>query len=300
MALIESVTITGATIYAVIRNSTGQVWNGSTFANYLDADWSTYPVPLTEQSPSGYYLVTAPAAVVAAGKTTFVIHQQLGGSPADTDPPIGSGTLGDVFTSYRLQELISASAGVTPPVIGSWIDKILNKSGAQTFDPTTDSLEALRDSGTGPTIGQIAAAVWDELLSGHVTAGSAGKALSDILAKMPAGAISTFDPTLSNVNLNVDQSGVVIGTINQFGGTALTQINDQVLDVIFTDTIPELTVVPGSTPTLAKAMMFLFMALRNKRLASTSEEKIHNTAGVAIATASISDDGTTAIKEQFG
>lgn len=298
MALLESVTITGITVYALIHNSTGQVWNGAAFENYLDANWATYPVFLTEQAPSGYYIATAPA--IGPGAFTYVLYQQLGGSPVDTDPPIGSGTLGDVFTSYRLQELISTSAGVTPPVIGSWMDKILNKSGAQTFDPTTDSLEALRDSGTGPTIAQIAAAVWDELLSGHTTAGSAGKALADILAKMPAGAISSFDPTLQNVNLNNDQSSVIIGTVNQLGTLAVTQIHDQVLDVVFTQTIPELASVPGSTPTLAVAMMFLFMALRNKRLASTSQEKIHNAGGAVIATASISDDGTTATKEQFG
>lgn len=34
-------------------------------------------------------------------------------------------------------------------------------------------------SGSGPTAAEIADAVWDELLSGHTTAGSAGKALAD-------------------------------------------------------------------------------------------------------------------------
>ncbi|MHA1805952.1 MAG: hypothetical protein ACTSX2_00085, partial [Candidatus Thorarchaeota archaeon] len=69
---------------------------------------------------------------------------------------------------------------------GSFADNLMNKDAGQTFDPATDSLEAIRDrgdaawAGTGATKEEIADAVWDELLSGHTTAGSAGKTVQDM------------------------------------------------------------------------------------------------------------------------
>ncbi|HLP41563.1 MAG TPA: hypothetical protein VK465_08665 [Fibrobacteria bacterium] len=50
-------------------------------------------------------------------------------------------------------------------------------SGSGTYDPTTDSLEAIRDAGASAAA--IADAVWDEATSGHSTAGTTGKALID-------------------------------------------------------------------------------------------------------------------------
>lgn len=52
-------------------------------------------------------------------------------------------------------------------------------AGSGTFDETADSLEAIKDTASAPSAATIADAVWDEALSGHATAGTAGKALSD-------------------------------------------------------------------------------------------------------------------------
>lgn len=45
-----------------------------------------------------------------------------------------------------LDHLIQVAAGAENPTIDSYLDQILNKNGSQTFDPTTDSLEAQLDS----------------------------------------------------------------------------------------------------------------------------------------------------------
>jgi hypothetical protein len=82
-AIIESVlNQSGLSVYAVIRDSSGQVWNGSTFAAYNSANWATYVVSLTEQTGSGYYLAAFPSAIVS-GIYSFTVHQ-------------GSGVLGDI------------------------------------------------------------------------------------------------------------------------------------------------------------------------------------------------------------
>jgi hypothetical protein len=58
------------------------------------------------------------------------------------------------------------------------IKKIADDNGGASFDATTDSLIKIA-AGSAPTAGEVADAVWDEDLSGHLTAGTSGKALSD-------------------------------------------------------------------------------------------------------------------------
>jgi hypothetical protein len=63
--------------------------------------------------------------------------------------------------------------------------------------------------------------------------------------------------------------------------------------------MPELTGVPGPTPTLFQALMLLYMSLRNLHTASGSQEVITNNAGSTVTTAALSDNGTVYTKAQF-
>jgi hypothetical protein len=63
--------------------------------------------------------------------------------------------------------------------------------------------------------------------------------------------------------------------------------------------IPELSTIPGPTPTMFTALMLLYMSLRNAHLASSSQETISNDAGTAITTANLSDNGTVYTKAKF-
>lgn len=81
----------GITVYALVRNQTGQVWNGLSFVNYVTANLGTYAIPLTEQgTASGYYVGDFPP--VLADLYSIVAFRQLGGSPAETDLLIATGT----------------------------------------------------------------------------------------------------------------------------------------------------------------------------------------------------------------
>ncbi len=51
----------------------------------------------------------------------------------------------------------------------------MHKSGGQTFDATTDSLEAIRDNQAGADATAIADAVWDEAKGDHTGEGSFGQ-----------------------------------------------------------------------------------------------------------------------------
>ena len=71
-------------------------------------------------------------------------------------------------------------------------------------------------------------------------------------------------------------------------------VNTEVVDVMTTDTIAELTVgIPTATPTIATALMLPYMALRNKLDTTSTLLEVHNDAGTIIAQATLSDDGTT-------
>lgn len=115
-AIIECISRTGQTLYSVVHNNSGQLWNtsGLAFENYNSAHWSNYVISLTEQSPTGYYMAAFPSTIIA-GKYSEVFYTGLGST---TDPVIGNsmiywnGTIeeqgiGQVFINQTLAELNS-------------------------------------------------------------------------------------------------------------------------------------------------------------------------------------------------
>ncbi len=75
----------------------------------------------------------------------------------------------------------------------------------------------------------------------------------------------------------------------------LTQVN-AALDTA----IAELGVAaPTATPTFRTALMFVYMAILQKRDTTATSDEIHNAAGTAIASASVSDDGVTFSKAKY-
>lgn len=89
---LQALAATGITVYAQILNeANGQIWNtaGAAFENYATANVGDYDVALTEQgTASGYYVGDMVAA--AAGSYTAVQRQRVGGSPAESDPVLGT------------------------------------------------------------------------------------------------------------------------------------------------------------------------------------------------------------------
>jgi hypothetical protein len=81
-------TTTGLTLYAVLLNSTGQVWNGAAFEAINGANWLTYNIAMTEAA-AGIYLADMPAVV--AGAYPYVVYSQAGVNPATTDTLKGGG-----------------------------------------------------------------------------------------------------------------------------------------------------------------------------------------------------------------
>lgn len=80
---------TGRTLYALVWNANGQVWNGATFEAYVTANLGNYDVALTEQgTASGKYLGTFPTST--AGVYVLEAFDRAGASPAETDTLVGT------------------------------------------------------------------------------------------------------------------------------------------------------------------------------------------------------------------
>lgn len=81
---------TGATLYAVLVNNAGSVWNGSAFdSTPTSGEWTTYAITMAEGGTTGYYKGDMPAA--SAGAYSYRVHNRVGGSAATTDPIVWVG-----------------------------------------------------------------------------------------------------------------------------------------------------------------------------------------------------------------
>lgn len=136
------------------------------------------------------------------------------------------------------------------------------------------------------TAAKLAADVTTELQSGLATAAS----LTTV-----EGKVDTIDTNVDSVLADTGTDGVVVATASKTGYALSAAGVDAILD----DPLTELAAVPAAAPTLRQALQFLYMALRNKITTTATETKVHNDAGSAIATAAVSDDGTTFERAEY-
>ncbi len=104
--------LTAKTVYFLLRNSVGQIWNGAAFEAYVTANYANYDIAGTEQgTASGYYVGNMPA--VAAGIYYLVAKEQTGGSPAETDISIGAGEINWTGTVVPSLSTVTLSSGLS-------------------------------------------------------------------------------------------------------------------------------------------------------------------------------------------
>jgi hypothetical protein len=117
---------TGATLYALLHDATGQVWNGSAFAAPGSANWTDYDITMAEvATATGLYRGTMPAAV--AGAYTFIVRKQAGVNPAVGDIAVGAGKIEWSGTAeVALSALATATALAT---VNGKVDDILTDTG---------------------------------------------------------------------------------------------------------------------------------------------------------------------------
>jgi len=129
------------TIYAVVFNPTGKVWNTSSeeFETYATANRADYDIPLTEQgTSSGIYIGSFPSAITASGTYQWVSYIQDGGTPSESDNRADSGEV-----DWTGSAAVGAGTG---SMSGSdWRDYVL-RGGFKRTDKDTELYEATTDA----------------------------------------------------------------------------------------------------------------------------------------------------------
>lgn len=92
----------------------------------------------------------------------------------------------------------------------------------------------------------------------------------------------------------------VLDTVGTIGATGLAAINAEVVDTLSTDAQSELAAVPAANAALSAKINWLFLLARNKITQTASTQTVRNDAdGADVATASVSDDGTTTTRAEW-
>lgn len=116
--------LSGKVVYYLLRNSSAQIWNGVTFENYTTANFANYPITSTEQgAASGYYVGNMPS--ISAGVYSVIAKQQVGGSPAESDITIGTGTI--IWDGSSIQTISSIVAALLEQDITGTIENAAAK-----------------------------------------------------------------------------------------------------------------------------------------------------------------------------
>lgn len=265
-------------IYAVLRNSAGEVWNGSTFVTYATANLGDYDLAMTEQgTASRFYAVAMPA--VAQGTYSVVAFVRAGGSPAETDTPIAVGQVewsGTAFvpTGAILEDTAvigAGGAGLTALGTAAELAKVPKSDSNVTWNATaaaqiqteaTDALNAY-DPPTNTEMEARTIAAASYATASGVSAVETDT--QDLQSRIPAALIG------GRIDATVDATGMESGAI----------------DAILDDTIGD------GTLTLRQALRVLIAGMAGKLSgAATTTVTIRNTADSAnVIVATVDADG---------
>lgn len=180
---------TGSNVYAVLENTIGQLWNGSSFEDPVSGNWATYAILLTEQATStGIFRANMPA--VSAGTYSYTIRVQTGTGTSSVDvtdvvlagvPLFGwdGSAIVDIATiAADAARLTAARAGaLTDWINGGRLDLLL--------DAIKGVTDVIPDSGALTTIGTDTArltAVRAAILTDWINGGRLDLILDAILA----------------------------------------------------------------------------------------------------------------------
>lgn len=106
---------------------------------------------------------------------------------------------------------------------------------------------------------------------------------------------------LTDVTWTDAKAGYLDAAITSRSTVTTGQVNDQVVDVMKTDTTSEMSQgAPPATPTFEEMIAYIYFRLRNKTTTTASEDAMWDDAGTTkLIKATISDNGTTFEKSEY-
>ncbi|MFQ5640831.1 MAG: hypothetical protein ACE5IR_22865 [bacterium] len=204
---------------------------------------------LKDFADAGYDPATNKVQGVVLVDTTTTNTDMRGTDGANTTVPLAAASTATLANQTTILNRIGDFAGTGLNTIKGFFQAMFRKDGgvsganlpseineventiSGTYDASTDSQEATRDTAplgtamrgtdgantiTPPTSAAIADAVHDEALSGHTTAGTAGKKLSDIpttAMRGTDGANTTTPPTVTAIRTEMDNNSAKLAEV---------------------------------------------------------------------------------------
>jgi hypothetical protein len=130
-----------------------------------------------------------------------------------------------------------------------------------------------------------------------ITAAVSGLALQTSVDDLESRLTATRAGYLDNLSGGAAATAASIAALNDLSAA---QVNAEVVDALTVDTYAEPTVAPAATSSLKDKVNWLFALARNRLLQTDSAQTLRNDADSAdIATATVSDDGTTAVRDKW-
>ena len=227
-------------------------------------DWANIGGPTTVQGLSGTTVKTATDVEVDTGDIQSRLPAALVGGRIDSD--IGAKT-GNVALSVQekldvnaeadtaladidLNHLIEITAGVEEPTDGSYLDQIMHKAVGQTFDATTDSLEALRD--TEP-MGTAMRGTDNAALASVCTDGRLSKLDATVASRAPEAGGNVAAIKTKTDSLTFTTAAKVDARVDYVGANAVTTPDDfkanvTNLDVAVSSRATQASILSDATP----------------------------------------------------
>lgn len=165
------------------------------------------------------------------------------------------------------------------------------------------------DDGSAWEVGEATVSGSTLTMTGTIYSNSSGT--TTLGALTVSGALTATGGITGNItgNLSGSVGSVAVGGIaaTSFASGAIdaaslaTDAANEIRDAVWAKTLSELTGDPGATPTAADAVMLQHMGLRNKRETDSSlgTDKLYNSAGTAILSATVADTGTVFTKAKY-
>ena len=260
---------------------TGETYSSTTLKIIKDGTVSSVAGTLSEVDATnapGIYKVAITAAENTADVCTLCGKSSTSGvtiSPSTwCNITNVDSTVGTINTNTaNTYSVVSGNSGKLDTIDGI-VDSIL-------VDTGTDGVVLANDAITAAKIADDAITA-DQLADNAITA---GKIASNAIT---AGKIASN--AITSGKLAADSVGA-----SQLAADAVTEIATGIAAKALTAA----TSLPGSTPTIDQALMWLYHRFRYKVTQTSTQQKMHESDGDVLGTSTISDDGTTVTQGDF-
>jgi len=248
----------------IITGTDGATISSASETSMVDANWN---------EPIAGHLTAGTTGLSEALGGAAIVDTTITGTPTTTTFVLAAGSAVDDFYNDQTAYILSGTGIGQSRVVLDYdgTTKTVTIDEAFAVTPIATDRVVILIEHVHP-ITQIAHQIWDDDLSAHTTAGSAGKAVQDIETDtgttLPATLATLATATaLSTVDANVDAILVDTGTTLP---ATLAALNDLSITDVLTTQMTEAYAADGTAPTLAQCLFMIQQTIGEFSISGTT------------------------------